>query len=46
MTYFLDTSAILNGALNSYPKCYISPITLIELEHIKNSKDKSDDVKY
>lgn len=46
MIYFLDTSAILNGALNSYPTCYISPITLIELERIKNAKDKSNEVKY
>ena len=44
--YFLDTSAVLNRALDKYVNCYISPITLMELEKIKNSKEKSDEVKY
>jgi len=34
---FLDTSAVLSGGLKQYEKCYISPITLSELEHIKTS---------
>ena len=45
-TYFLDTSAVINGALRCYPKAYISPITLIELEKIKDSNNKSDEIKY
>lgn len=45
-TYFLDTSAILNGALNYYKHVYISPITLIELEKIKNASDKNEEIKY
>ena len=46
MRYFLDTSAILNGALNTYPHSYISPIVLMELESIKTSFNKSEDIKY
>ncbi len=42
---FLDTSAVLNGKLKEYPDCYISPITLMELEKIKNS-DRNDSIKY
>lgn len=46
MTYnFLDTSAVLNGALQQYENCYISPISLLELEHIKNSKEKDEEIK-
>lgn len=53
--YFLDTSAILNGALKEYLSkniygpdniCYISPLTLQELENIKTSATKNEDVKY
>ena len=44
--YFLDTSAILNGALTQYPDCYISPITLAELENIKTAATKDDNIKY
>ena len=53
--YFLDTSAILNGALKEYLSkniygpdnvCYISPLTLQELENIKTSAIKNEDVKY
>lgn len=43
---FLDTSAILNGGLDSYSTCYMSPITLMELEHIKDDRYKDDNVKY
>lgn len=32
---FLDTSAVLNGGLEIYSPCYVSPITLMELENIK-----------
>lgn len=44
---FLDTSAILNGALNSYSyNTYISTISLMELENIKTSFSKDEKVKY
>ena len=42
---FLDTSAVLAGELKNYDLCYISPITLSELEHIKTS-ERSDNIKY
>ena len=42
---FLDTSAVLCGELEKHKYCYISPITLSELEHIKTS-DKPDHTKY
>lgn len=43
---FLDTSAILNGGLTSFNNIYVSPLSLIELENIKNSKTKNESVKY
>lgn len=43
---FLDTSAILNGAINIYDNIYISPIVLAELENIKTSIHKDDSLKY
>lgn len=46
MMYFLDTSAVLNGALREYPFCYISPIVISELEKIKTSFNKDEHVKY
>ena len=42
---FLDTSAVLAGELKKHKKCFISPITLSELEHIKTS-DRPDHIKY
>lgn len=36
MINFLDTSAILEGALKKYGNIYISPLVLTELEKIKN----------
>lgn len=43
---FLDTSAVLNGELkNNFQKIYISPITLMQLENIKNS-NKPEQIKY
>ena len=42
---FLDTSAVLCGAIKSHEKCYISPLTLSELEHIKTS-DRPEHIKY
>ena len=47
MFYFLDTSALLNGALKQYPKpqVWISPLSIQELENIKNS-NRSDEIKY
>lgn len=42
---FYDTSAILNGAQFKHIGC-ISTITLNELEHIKNSKEKDEETKY
>ena len=45
--HFLDTSAVLNGALNEYNNgCYISPLVLTELEHIKTSSLKDELVKF
>ena len=45
MLYFLDTSAILNGALKEYPNAWISPIAIQELEQIKIS-NKPDSIQY
>lgn len=46
MIYFLDTSAILNGALKVFfEDIYISPLVLQELESIKFS-GKSEHIKY
>ena len=42
---FIDTSAILNGALTTIKNSIISPISLIELESIKERKDKAEDIK-
>lgn len=45
--YFYDTNAILDlqdKAFENY--FYISSVTLEELEHIKTSKNKDDEVKY
>lgn len=44
--HFLDTSAVLNGALYVYPDSYISPIMLTELESIKTSSTKDEHTKY
>ena len=44
--HFLDTSAVLNGALTKYNTCYISPLVLTELEHIKAAVNKDETVKY
>ena len=43
---FLDTSAVLNGGLKLFENIYISPLVLTELEHIKDSVNKSDKIKY
>lgn len=45
MLYFLDTSAVLNGALNNYDNIYVSPIVVAELEHIKTSAYQNDNKK-
>lgn len=42
---FLDTSAILNGALGVFDNIYISPLVLSELENIKNS-NRDEHTKY
>ena len=42
---FLDTSAILNGAMMLFDNVYISPLVISELEAIKTS-DKSEHLKY
>lgn len=42
---FLDTSAVLNGEIHKHDDCYISPLTLSELEHIKTS-DRPEHIKY
>ena len=46
MIYVLDTSAVLNGALKKYPFCYISPIVISELEKIKTSSNKDNQIKF
>ena len=46
MINFLDTSAILNGAINLYENIYISPLAIAELENIKTSIHKDDNLKY
>ena len=46
MTYFLDTSAILNGALKEYQDVCVSTTVLAELENIKTNFSKSDELKY
>jgi hypothetical protein len=52
--FFFDTSAILNGALEHYisqnkygpdNECYVSATTLSELENIKTSAHKSEEIK-
>ena len=45
MINFLDTSAVLNGAMMLFDNIYISPLVISELEAIKTS-DKSDYLKY
>ena len=47
--YFYDTNALLkkgNNLLKSEEKFYISSISLLELEQIKTSKNKDEDIKY
>ena len=44
--YFLDTSAILNGALKEYSNVCISTTVLSELENIKTSLHKNDQIKF
>lgn len=44
--HVLDTSAILNGALEEYSSVFISPLVLTELESIKNSAHKDQDIKF
>lgn len=46
MLYFLDTSAILNGALHEYCNVWISPLVLTELENIKNNSNKNTRIQY
>jgi len=43
---FLDTSAILNGGLNLFENIYISPLAITELENIKESSYKDENIKY
>ena len=46
MINFLDTSAILAGAMDSFFNIYTSPLVLTELENIKTEKNKDDNIKY
>ena len=46
MINFLDTSAILAGAMDSFFNIYISPLVISELENIKTEKGKDDDIKF
>lgn len=43
--HMLDTSALLEGALKEYSNIYLSPIVLSELEGIKTSSHKDQDIK-
>lgn len=43
---FLDTSAVLTGAIKDNHDIILSPITLSELEHIKTADNKPDNIKY
>lgn len=43
---FLDTSAVLAGAIKDNHDIILSPITLSELEHIKTADNKPDNIKY
>lgn len=47
MYHFLDTSAILNGALKQFQNdICISPLAVTELENIKTSYNKDEHIKY
>ena len=46
MRYFADTSAILNGCINSYKEVWITPLVVSELENIKTSTNKEEHIKY
>ena len=43
---FYDTNELLHNLDNIEGKIYLSSITLKELEHIKTSKNKDEDVKF
>lgn len=45
MYNFVDTSAILNGFLDTTKNCYISTFSLMELENIKDRRDKDNNIK-
>lgn len=46
MINFLDTSAILAGAMDSFFDIYISPLVISELENIKTERAKDDNIKF
>lgn len=46
MLYFADTSALLAGCAKDYDKIYISPLVASELENIKTSPNKDENIKY
>lgn len=46
MISFLDTSAILNGALGLFENIHLSPLVLTELENIKNSSTRDQKIKF
>lgn len=41
MFHYIDSSAVLNGALNLFENIYISPIVISELENIKTNSSNS-----
>lgn len=43
---FADTSAILNGCVDTYTDVWISRLTVAELENIKTSETKDSNIKY
>ena len=46
MHYFYDTNVLLHGDYNSFDNFFICDITLKELEQIKTSRNKDDQIKY
>lgn len=46
MIYYLDSSAILNGAMPLFENICISPLVISELENIKTSNTANEQIKY
>ena len=46
MIYYLDSSAVINGAMPLFENICISPLVISELEHIKTSNTTNENTKY